>query len=161
MMHFGVALVSAYQLHSLYPSTTVHHRIRATPHVVASVGKCAIKVIGIGGGGSNAQRKRRGGRRRRQQLRLAAEDEKVDHTGNPSTVNVTATVSVKQHGLDAVQRAAVHAAATAQVQTLLLSLRPCFAKFGEPANWTALKPTPWPKPEPKWGGGPPGEFVEL
>lgn len=52
MMHFGVALVSAYQLHSLYPSTTVHHRIRATPH--ASVGKCAIKVIGIGGGGSNA-----------------------------------------------------------------------------------------------------------
>ena len=53
------------------------------------------------------------------------------------------------------------AAATAQVQTLLLSLRPCFAKFGEPANWTALKPTPWPKPEPKWGGGPPGEFVEL
>ena len=54
MMHFGVALVSAYQLHSVYPSTTVHHRIRATPHVVASVGKCAIKVIGIGGGGSNA-----------------------------------------------------------------------------------------------------------
>ena len=47
----GVALVSAYQLCSLHPSTTVHQR---SPHVVASVGKCAIKVLGIGGGGGNA-----------------------------------------------------------------------------------------------------------
>ena len=47
----AVALVSAYQLCSLHPSTTAHQR---SPPVVASVGKCAIKVLGIGGGGGNA-----------------------------------------------------------------------------------------------------------
>ena len=56
MMHFGVALVSAYQPHSSYPRDTIRHRTRATPPMLAAplAPSCAIKVIGIGGGGSNA-----------------------------------------------------------------------------------------------------------
>jgi hypothetical protein len=96
------------------------------------------------------QRQRRGGRRRHQ---MSDVPQVVAASRETVASGMVAVAAPRYEGLNAVQRAAVHSKASAQVEALLLALRPNFAKFSAATHWNNNNlnfPQPWPKPDSAW-----------